>query len=69
MKKTLSVILAVVLLMTCLSACASTAAPADAAANEYSVAICQLMVHPSLDEATQGFIDALTEAVEADGVP
>lgn len=67
MKKTLSVILAVVLLMTCLSACASTAAPADAGANEYSVAICQLMVHPSLDEATQGFIDALTEAVEADG--
>ncbi len=33
----------------------------------YTVGICQLMVHDSLDQATQGFIDALTEAMDAAG--
>ena len=34
---------------------------------EYTVGICQLMKHDSLDQATDGFIDALTEAMEAAG--
>ena len=82
MKKMLSVMLAALLLVVSLSACGSsgagststpstndpgTQAGTEAGGTEYSVAICQLMVHPSLDEATQGFIDALTEAVEAAG--
>ena len=37
------------------------------AAQEFTVGICQLMVHDSLDQATQGFIDALTAEVEASG--
>ena len=34
---------------------------------KYNVGICQLMVHDSLDQATQGFIDALTAEMEAAG--
>ena len=78
MKKMLSVMLAVLLLVTSLAACGGSSSDSDTSANnteanteaggtEFSVAICQLMVHPSLDEATQGFIDALTEAMEAEG--
>ena len=33
----------------------------------YQVGICQLMVHDSLDQATQGFIDSLTEEAKAAG--
>lgn len=33
----------------------------------YTVGICQLMEHDSLDQATQGFQDALTEAMETAG--
>ena len=45
---------------------AETAAPAPAAteaAKTYTVGICQLVQHPALDAATQGFKDALTEAL------
>ena len=68
MKKMMSVLLAVMLMVASLTACGSTAADdsADGAAN-YNVAICQLMVHDALDAASQGFMDALTEAVEAAG--
>ncbi|MBQ6614611.1 MAG: ABC transporter substrate-binding protein, partial [Clostridia bacterium] len=34
---------------------------------DYTVGICQLMVHDSLDAATNGFIDALTTALEEAG--
>ena len=64
MKKILSVLLAAALMVASLTACGGGS---DAEKAGYSVAICQLMVHPSLDEATQGFKDALTEAVEANG--
>ena len=62
MKKTISIImtLALLLAMCCgLAGCGSS--------DSYTVGICQLMVHDSLDQATQGFIDALTEAMEAEG--
>ena len=36
-------------------------------AENYSVGVCQLMVHDSLDQATQGFVDALTEKMEEAG--
>lgn len=34
---------------------------------DFTVGICQLMKHESLDKATQGFMDALTEAMEEAG--
>ena len=41
------------------------AAPAAMAADAYTVGICQLVQHPALDAATQGFKDALTKALGA----
>ena len=56
MKKTLCLILAFVMVtVLCVSA------PFAAADDSYVVGICQLVQHPALDAATQGFIDALTE--------
>ena len=75
MKKLFALILAS---MMCLSlvACGGNDAPAeettdDAAAEEtteptaetYTVGTCQLVQHPALDAATQGFMDALNEAL------
>lgn len=62
MKKTLSLVLALVL---CVCACIPLASCGES--TDYTVGICQLMVHPSLDEATQGFVDALTEELEKAG--
>lgn len=39
----------------------------EAEAKAYTVGICQLMKHDSLDQATNGFKDALTEALAAQG--
>jgi len=71
MKKFLALILAG---MMCLSlvACGGSDAPAeapaddaaaDSAAETYTVGICQLVQHVALDAATQGFMDALNEAL------
>ena len=59
-KRILSVILACMMLVSCmvLSSCSS---------DGYNVGVCQLMVHDSLDQATQGFQDALNEAMAAAG--
>lgn len=64
MKKILALILAAIMAVSCISlaSCSDEKAKAD-----YTVGICQLMVHDSLDQATNGFIDALKEAVEAEG--
>ncbi len=35
--------------------------------DSYTVGICQLAVHPSLDQATQGFVDALNEEMQKAG--
>ena len=59
MKKMIAILLALVLCVGMMSACGQK--------NSYTVGICQLMEHPSLDEATQGFIDALTAEMEAAG--
>lgn len=58
MKKTIALL---TVLVWMLAACCG------AYAESYSVGVCQLMVHDSLDQATQGFQDALTETVEAAG--
>ena len=55
MKKLVCILLAALM---CLSAVAFTACtPADD--GKYVVGICQLLPHPALDAATQGFIDTL----------
>lgn len=69
MKKALSLILAAVLCLSLLSACGEkkVTIKVDPDKSEYNVGICQLMTHESLDLATQGFKDALTEALAAEG--
>ena len=62
MKKLLSIVLALAL---CLStAVAFTSCNDD---SSFTVGICQLMEHESLDKATQGFIDTLTAEMEKAG--
>ncbi len=55
MKKILTLILALSMLFA-LAACGQSAAP-----KTFTVGICQLVQHPALDAATQGFKDALVE--------
>ena len=52
MKKILAIALAVLMLAS-LTACGETAG-----SDTYTVGICQLLTHPALDAATQGFKDA-----------
>ena len=61
MKKMISMVLAVVML---LSVCCIFTGCGGA---DYTVGICQLMEHDSLDQATQGFKNALTAEMEAAG--
>ena len=65
MKKLYSMMLVVALCLS-LVACGAgqTAGGADA---DFTVGICQLMEHESLDKATEGFKAALTAALEAEG--
>lgn len=71
MKKLIALVLTLCMAL-CLAACGSAPAPAATEASSaaetpaaedevYTVGICQLVQHPALDEATQGFIDTLTE--------
>ncbi len=81
MKKMIAMVMALVMCFS-LAACGSSTAEPDpvvsqtdaaaaqteaAAAQTFNVGICQLMVHDSLDQATQGFVDALTADIEASG--
>lgn len=63
MKKMISAILTVAMLLSV--CCCFTGCGGDDGA--YTVGICQLMEHESLDQATQGFIDALTAEMSAAG--
>ena len=78
MKKIISLLLVLAMALT-LAACGGSSAPAAAteapaasteapaedvsADKTFVVGICQLVQHPALDAATQGFKDALTEAL------
>lgn len=64
MKKVLSLVLVLTL---CVGACFTLASCGSKGGADYSVGICQLMVHDSLDQATNGFIDGLTAALEKEG--
>lgn len=57
MKKILALVCALCLVFA-LCACGQAAAPAE---KTFTVGICQLVQHPALDAATQGFRDALSE--------
>lgn len=64
MKKIISIVLALVICVTC---CLSFAG-CGGKKNVYTVGICQLMEHESLDQATQGFIDALNTEMQKAGM-
>ena len=61
MKKLISLALVLVMLVAAMAGCGANNS------DTYTVGICQLMVHDSLDQATQGFKDALTEKMSAAG--
>ena len=69
MKKKLFASMLAGIMALSLTACGGTAEqpsaqePADPAEQTYTVGICQLAPHPALDAATQGFQDALKEAL------
>lgn len=62
MKKLTSLILAIIM---CASVCLMATSCGEKA--DFTVGICQLMEHESLDKATNGFIDALKEELEKAG--
>ncbi|MBE6574777.1 MAG: ABC transporter substrate-binding protein [Ruminococcaceae bacterium] len=63
MKKLLSLVLAVLMTATL---CLSLASCGEA--KSFTVGICQIQPHPALDAATQGFKDALVEALGEENV-
>lgn len=67
MKKTAVICLALIMCLTCSTAFAGGSSE-KAATAKYNVGICQFVQHVALDAATQGFEDAITEAVGADNV-
>ncbi len=62
MKKVLSILMVLTL---CVSACFALTSCGNSA--DFTVGICQLMVHDALDQATKGFVDTLTEEIEKSG--
>ena len=65
MKKTLALILTLVMLATSVFTFASCQNNTN---KTYTVGVCQLVQHPALDQATQGFIDALKAELGAENV-
>lgn len=58
MKKTLAIILCLALIFA-LAGCGGSSSSNDKAEKTFLVGICQLVQHPALDAATQGFKDAI----------
>ena len=61
MKKIISLALVLIMLAAVMAGCGANNS------DTYTVGICQLMVHDSLDQATKGFQDALTEKMKEAG--
>ena len=66
-KRLLALVLSVLMLATVFVGCSSED-PADSASDKLSIGICQLLEHDALDAATQGFKDAIVEALGEDAV-
>lgn len=75
-KKLLAVLLALALVFVLVACGAETATTTDAddasaetasEAGAYQIGVVQLVQHPALDAATEGFQEKLTELIEADG--
>lgn len=64
LKRTFAAIMAAAALTTTLTACKSD----DSGEKVYNIGICQLVEHPALDAATDGFIAALTEKLGEENV-
>ena len=60
MKKYICLTTAILMLLTLFAGCGKSS-------DEFTVGVCQLMVHDALDQATQGFCDALKEKMAAAG--
>ena len=60
MKKIVAIVLALVMVSAMFAGCSANS-------TDYTVGVCQLMEHESLDKATNGFKDALEEAMTAAG--
>ena len=60
MKKMISLVLAILMICAVMTGCGEKS-------DSYTVGVCQLMKHDALDAATQGFEDALNEAMKAAG--
>ena len=67
MKKILALALALAMVLS-LAACGGSSAPAEASNDKFVVGVCQLVPHAALDQATQGFVDKLTELLGAENV-
>lgn len=65
MKRTLTLICALIMLLCCALSFASCASSDD---GKITIGICQLVEHDALDQATQGFIDYLTEKLGEENV-
>ena len=63
MKKIISMTLVLLMLAAALTGCGGSGSGDKA----FKVGVCQLMVHDALDQATQGFVDALKAEVEKAG--
>ena len=61
MKKLIALLLAAVTMLSMMAACGNAAD--DAADDKFVIGVCQLIKHDALDAATQGFMDALKEAL------
>ena len=66
MKKTVSLLLAIIL---CIGSCIAFSSCADGNSDgKYKIGIVQLVEHPALDEATEGFKKAIIDELGADAV-
>lgn len=67
MKKMISLLTILALCLSMLAACRSSAQNPAAGSADFTVGVCQLMEHESLDKATKGFVDALNEEMKKAG--
>ena len=68
MKKIVAIVLAIALCIgACFSFTACAAAEEGTGGADFTVGVCQLMEHASLDQATQGFVDGLKAELDKAG--